>query len=64
MCTVELTLSHCGARARCLTSSWSEKAELRRVTDEHAVQLRDLCAASGAKREEVVRTRSAPIAHL
>jgi hypothetical protein len=54
--SVELALSHCGARARCLTSSWSEKAELRRVIHEHAVQLRDLCAVSGAKRRSCTNT--------
>jgi hypothetical protein len=43
-------------RARCLASSWSEKAELRRVIDEHAVQLRDLCAARGAKRRDCTNT--------
>jgi hypothetical protein len=54
--SVELALSHCGARARSLTPSWSEKAELRRVIDEHAVQLRDLCAVSGAKRRSCTNT--------
>jgi hypothetical protein len=54
--SVELMLSHCGARARCLASSWSEKAELRRVKDEHTIQLRDLCAVSGAKRRSCTNT--------
>jgi hypothetical protein len=44
--SVELTPSHCGARARCLASSWSEKAELLRVIDEHALELRDLCTCA------------------
>jgi hypothetical protein len=59
MCTslsVELTLRHCGARAGCLASSWREKAELRRVIDEHVVQLRDLCAVSGVKRTSCTNT--------
>jgi hypothetical protein len=52
---VEMTLGHCCARARCLVSSWSEKAELRRV-NEHAVQLWDLCWVSGAKRRSCTNT--------
>jgi hypothetical protein len=57
MClSVELVLSHYDARVRCVASSWSEKAELRRVIDQHAVQLRDLCTVSGAKRRSSTNT--------
>jgi hypothetical protein len=58
MCTswyVELPRA-IAVRARCLASSWSEKAELRRVIDEHAIQLQDLCTASGAKRSSYTNT--------
>jgi hypothetical protein len=55
--SVELILSHRGVRACCLVSSWREKVELRRVIDEHAVQLRDLCALSGAKRRSCTSTQ-------
>jgi hypothetical protein len=53
-------------RARCLASSWSEKAELRRVIDEYTVQLRDLCAVSGPKRRSCTsteRTHRASVEH-
>jgi hypothetical protein len=61
--SVELALGHYGARARCLTSSWSEKSELRRVINEQAIQLRDLCAVSGAKRRSCTNTERT-IAHF
>jgi hypothetical protein len=54
--SIDLALSQCGAHVRCLASSWSEKVELRRVIDEHTIQLRDLCAISGAKRRSCTNT--------
>jgi hypothetical protein len=50
--SVELTLSHCGARTRCVALSWSEKAELRRLIDENC----GLCAVSGTKRRSCTDT--------
>jgi hypothetical protein len=52
-------LSSCSAiavHARCLASSWSEKAELRRVIHEHVVLLRDLCLVGRAKRRSCTNT--------